>query len=64
MIISTITSKGQITIPKNLRDYMSLVAGDKVEFIINDDNEIVIKRCNDDVDSADDDNKLFSATTK
>jgi AbrB family looped-hinge helix DNA binding protein len=41
--LSTLTSKGQITIPKGLRESMSIDTGDKVEFIINEQNEIVIK---------------------
>ena len=43
MPLSTLTSKGQITIPKALRDSMDIGAGDKVEFIINEKNEIIIK---------------------
>jgi len=43
MSLSTLTSKGQITIPKELRESMSLDAGDKIEFIINEQNEVVIK---------------------
>ncbi len=43
MSLSTLTSKGQITIPKDLRESMSLATGDKVEFIINEQNEVVIK---------------------
>jgi AbrB family looped-hinge helix DNA binding protein len=41
--LSTLTSKGQITIPKALRDSMSIDTGDKVEFIINEQNEVIIK---------------------
>ena len=43
MSLSTLTSKGQITIPKSLRESMSIVTGDKIEFIINEQNEVVIK---------------------
>ena len=43
MSLSTLTSKGQITIPKGLRESMSIDTGDKVEFIINEQNEVVIK---------------------
>ena len=31
---ATITSKGQITIPKKLRDHLHLNTGDKVEFVL------------------------------
>jgi len=31
---ATITSKGQITIPKKLRNHLNLSTGDKVEFVL------------------------------
>lgn len=43
MPLSSLTSKGQITIPKALRESMSIDAGDKIEFIVNEQNEVVIK---------------------
>jgi antitoxin PrlF len=33
---ATLTAKGQITIPKSIRDQFALQAGDKVEFILMD----------------------------
>jgi AbrB family looped-hinge helix DNA binding protein len=42
-LVSTVTQKGQVTIPKDLRDSLHLDTGDKVEFIRNDRGEIVIK---------------------
>ena len=33
---TTLTSKGQITLPKALRDKLGLCAGDRVEFIMED----------------------------
>lgn len=41
-MISTITSKGQITLPKALRERLHLEAGDRVEFILGDDGRIEI----------------------
>jgi len=37
---TTITSKGQITIPKHIRDSVDLTPGSKVEFQINDQGRI------------------------
>ncbi|MFI3187373.1 MAG: AbrB/MazE/SpoVT family DNA-binding domain-containing protein [Methylococcaceae bacterium] len=40
---ATLTSKGQITIPKSVRDSLALHAGDKIEFILTKNNEIMLK---------------------
>lgn len=37
---ATITSKGQITLPKALRDRLNLAAGDRVEFILEENNVV------------------------
>jgi antitoxin PrlF len=34
MAIATVTSKGQITLPKEVREYLHLAEGDRVEFVI------------------------------
>ena len=39
----TITSKGQVTIPKSIRDKLSLFAGDKVEFVLTENNETIMR---------------------
>lgn len=40
---ATITSKGQVTIPKEIREKMKLHAGDKVHFEIKEDGSIRIR---------------------
>lgn len=37
---ATLTSKGQITLPKDLRKKFSLCPGDRVEFIFDDDQSV------------------------
>jgi AbrB family looped-hinge helix DNA binding protein len=39
MTIATLTSKGQITIPKAVREGLRLHTGDKIEFILSDGAE-------------------------
>ncbi|MCU7916757.1 MAG: type II toxin-antitoxin system PrlF family antitoxin [Candidatus Thiodiazotropha sp. (ex Epidulcina cf. delphinae)] len=40
MSTATITSKGQITIPKEIRDSLDLHTGDKINFIIDDQGKV------------------------
>ncbi len=37
---STLTSKGQLTLPKRLRDLLHLEPGDRLEFFVDDDGTI------------------------
>ena len=39
---STLTTKGQVTIPKRLRDYLGLSPGDKVGFEYTEDGAVRI----------------------
>ena len=41
-MLATLTSKGQVTIPKQARDTLNLDTGDRVEFIIDDDGRLLI----------------------
>lgn len=41
MSVATVTSKGQITIPKVVRDSLELNPGDKVNFFVNDSGEVI-----------------------
>ncbi|OGQ08018.1 MAG: hypothetical protein A3G32_07655 [Deltaproteobacteria bacterium RIFCSPLOWO2_12_FULL_40_28] len=43
MSTSTLTSKGQTTIPKDIRDFLQIDSGDRIDFIITDDQNVVIK---------------------
>ena len=41
---TTLTSKGQVTIPKKVRDALKIVPGSAVEFAVNADGEVVVRR--------------------
>jgi antitoxin PrlF len=40
---TTLTSKGQVTIPKHIRDALNLEPGSMVDFAVNRDGEVVIR---------------------
>ncbi len=42
MPTATLTSKGQTTIPKEIRDYLLIDAGDRLEFIIDDTGRVIL----------------------
>lgn len=41
---TTLTSKGQVTIPKQVRDALGLAPGSSVEFAVNRDGDVVIHK--------------------
>jgi len=41
---TTLTSKGQVTIPKHIRDALDLGPGVVVDFAVNDDGDVVIRK--------------------
>ncbi|MDN5752524.1 MAG: AbrB/MazE/SpoVT family DNA-binding domain-containing protein [Nitrosospira sp.] len=41
---TTLTSKGQVTIPKQIRDALNLVPGCTVDFAVNSDGDVVIHK--------------------
>jgi len=43
MVTATVTSKGQITIPKSVRSRLHLHAGDRVAFVLHGESEAVLK---------------------
>jgi AbrB family looped-hinge helix DNA binding protein len=42
MAIATITSKGQVTLPADVRRYLHLDTGERVEFCVNEENGTVL----------------------
>ena len=43
MVTATLTTKGQITIPKSVRDSLHLHAGDRIAFVLHGDSEAVLR---------------------
>ncbi len=43
-MLTTLTSKGQVTIPKRIRDELQLLPGAAVEFSVNAAGEVVLHR--------------------
>ncbi len=42
MTAATLTSKGQITLPKSVRDRLGVEAGDRIEFIESEEGFLVV----------------------
>ena len=42
MASSTITSKGQMTVPKSIRDRFHLAIGDRVDFVVEDERIVLV----------------------
>ena len=62
MALATITSKGQITIPKAVRERLMLDAGDKIEFVFTKNREALIRPVSKTVDDLF--GKLYKPGTK
>jgi len=43
MSVSTLTIKGQTTIPKKIRNHLKLKPGDRIDFVVQEDGEVVLK---------------------
>jgi AbrB family looped-hinge helix DNA binding protein len=46
MSTSTLTSKGQTTIPKDVRERLNLHPGDRLEFVIDEDGRVLVLPAN------------------
>lgn len=44
---TTLTSKGQVTIPKRIRDALNLAPGCAVDFSVNHEGDVVIRKLED-----------------
>lgn len=43
MTTATLTTKGQVTIPKSVRDSLHLHTGDRIEFVVRDSSEAILR---------------------
>jgi AbrB family looped-hinge helix DNA binding protein len=43
MPTATLTSKGQLTLPKAIRHLLRLSTGDRVDFVVKDDGSVVLR---------------------
>lgn len=51
MATATLTSKGQLVIPKPIRDYLNLHAGDTLDFMVQETGEVLMRPAIEDVRS-------------
>ncbi len=42
MASATLTSKGQVTIPKEIRDYLHLYPGDQIDYVVEKNGTVTI----------------------
>jgi antitoxin PrlF len=42
MVQARLTGKGQVTIPKTIRDYLHIDTGSKIDFVIDENGEVKI----------------------
>lgn len=43
MAVATLTTKGQVTIPREIRESLKLHTGDKIEIIVTENREAIIR---------------------
>lgn len=40
---STVTSKGQVTLPKEIREHLHVKAGDRLDFVVDDAGQVTVQ---------------------
>jgi len=45
MTLATMTSEGQITLPKGIRKYLGIHAGDQINFEMTSERAVVLRSC-------------------
>ncbi|HKB10353.1 MAG TPA: AbrB/MazE/SpoVT family DNA-binding domain-containing protein [Vicinamibacterales bacterium] len=43
MPTATLTSKGQVTIPREVREHLGVDTGDRLSFVVQDDGSVVVR---------------------
>lgn len=43
MAAATLTSKGQTTIPKEIREFLGIGPGDKLDFVVESDGRVILR---------------------
>lgn len=43
MVLATVTSKGQVTIPKSVREALQIKAGDQIELTVESDRTVIMR---------------------
>ncbi|MEA2238697.1 MAG: antitoxin PrlF [Thermoanaerobaculia bacterium] len=49
MPTATLTTKGQVTIPKSVRDLLRIEAGDQIDFLVTEQGDVYVRGLNVDV---------------
>jgi antitoxin PrlF len=51
MATATMTSKGQMTVPRVIRERLRIGAGDRLDFIVNEQGDVVVRPAKGDITS-------------
>lgn len=43
MSVATLTSKGQLTLPKTIRELLHVGPGDKLDFVVDDNGDVLVR---------------------